>query len=123
MLYKIMVKILASRLKLILLTIISTTQSAYVFGRHITDNVILAFEALHSMQSKMKGAQGYMSLKMDMSKTYERLEWSFIELVMEKMGLNRKWIDIILNYAKTVSYSLLINGTPQPSFIPFRGAR
>ncbi|XP_035547100.1 secreted RxLR effector protein 78-like [Juglans regia] len=118
-----MAKVLANMLKLILPTIISSTQSAYVPGRLIADNVILAFEALHSMQSKMKGSKGYMSLKLDMSKAYDRLEWSFIELVMERMSFNRKWIDIILNCVKTISYSLLINGIPQPGFTPSRGIR
>ncbi|KAF5480564.1 hypothetical protein F2P56_001303 [Juglans regia] len=72
--YKIISKVLANKLKLILPQIISPTQSAFVPGRLILDNVIMAFEAMHSMSSKVKGRQGYMSLRLDMSKAYDRVE-------------------------------------------------
>lgn len=76
--YKVISKALANRLKLILPQIISHTQSAFVPGRLILDNVIVAFEAMHSMNTKLKGKQGYMSLKLDMSKVYDRVEWVFL---------------------------------------------
>ncbi|XP_042968979.1 uncharacterized protein LOC122301650 [Carya illinoinensis] len=63
---KLVSKVIANRLKLILHQIISPTQSAFVLGRLILDNVIVAFEAMHSMSTKVKGQQGFMSLKLDM---------------------------------------------------------
>ena len=44
--------------------IISPTQSAFIPGRLITDNIIVAFEAMHTMDSRMKGREGSMSLKL-----------------------------------------------------------
>lgn len=76
-LYKLISKVLANRLKLILPRIISPTQSVFVPRRLILDNIIVAFEILHSMNSKGKGQQGYMALKLDMSKAYDRVKWSF----------------------------------------------
>jgi exonuclease III len=73
-LYKIMAKVLANRMKKMMNYIISPNQSAFLPGRLITDNVIVAFEALHTMTTRLKGRKGYMALKLDMSKAYDRVE-------------------------------------------------
>ncbi|XP_042972927.1 uncharacterized protein LOC122304723 [Carya illinoinensis] len=96
--YKIVAKVLANRLKLILPDIISLNQSAFVPGRLITDNVVAAYETFHTMNSKIKGKAGFMALKLDMSKAYDRVEWSFLWAVMEKMGFASQWISLIMNY-------------------------
>lgn len=55
-------------------------QSALAPGRLITDNLI-AFEILYSMKRKSEGRDGYVALKLDMSKVYDRVEWTFLERV------------------------------------------
>ena len=72
--YKIASKAIANRLKKILPTIISDTQSAFVIGRLIIDNVIVAFEAMHHISQKKGGRVGEMALKLDVSKAYDRVE-------------------------------------------------
>ncbi|XP_042988623.1 uncharacterized protein LOC122316153 [Carya illinoinensis] len=86
-----------SRLKLVLLDIISSNQSAFVPGRAITDNILVAYETLHSMTTRMKGRTGFMATKLDMSKAYDWVEWDFLAAVMKKMGFDQAWISIILN--------------------------
>jgi hypothetical protein len=54
--------------------IISPSQSAFILGRLITDNVILAYETMHTMQTRMWSKVGYLGLRLDMSKTYDRVE-------------------------------------------------
>lgn len=72
--YKILVKVLANRLKPTLNNIIAENQSAFVPGRMIIDNIMLAFETQHFLKRKTQGKEGYVALKIDMSKAYDRME-------------------------------------------------
>jgi hypothetical protein len=72
-LYKFSLKVLANRLKKVLPHIISPNQRAFIPGRLITDNIMVAFESMHTMDKRMKGREGYMALKLDMSKTFDRV--------------------------------------------------
>lgn len=69
-----MSKVLANRLKKILAKIISTSQIAFIPRRLITDNIIVAYEPLHSMKSRYRGKECGMALKFDISKAYDRIE-------------------------------------------------
>jgi hypothetical protein len=108
--YKLVSKVLANRLKQILQEIISPNQSAFVPGRLISDNIMLAYEVTHFMQNKRAGAVGYAALKLDMIKAYDRVEWSFLEKMMRKMGFTEDWIKLIMKCVSTVKYRFKLNG-------------
>lgn len=76
-LYKILAKVLANRLKLILPGLITENQSAFLPGHSIIDNVLIALEVLHRMKIKLGRSDGEVALKLDISKAYDRLDWNF----------------------------------------------
>ena len=85
-LYKIFSKVLANRLKSIIPKIITKHQSAFTKSRLILDNILVAFESLHSMQ-KHTGKNDFMAIKLDISKAYDRVEWPYLVAVMKKIGV------------------------------------
>lgn len=121
--YKMVSKVLANRLKLILEEIIAPNQSAFVPGRLITDNISLAYEVNHYMQNKRSGSAGYAALKLDMSKAYDCVEWHFLENVMRKMGFDEWWISLIMRCCSSVRYRFKVNGTLTEEVILARGLR
>jgi hypothetical protein len=94
--YKIISKVLANRLKGILHQIITPYQSAFIPRRLISDNILAAYETLHTMQSWLHGKKGYMAIKIDMSKAYDRVKLGFLEAVMGKMGFASEWIKLVM---------------------------
>ena len=122
-LYKIISKILTQRLKKHLPAIVSTTQSAFVPQRLISDNILVAHEMIHSLRTNDRISKEHMAFKTDMSKAYDRVEWPFLETMMTALGFNNKWISWIMNCVTSVSYSVLINGQPYGHIIPTRGIR
>lgn len=95
-LYKIVSKVLANRLKVILPGLISHHQSAFVPGRLITDNAMVAFEVFHAMKRKGEGRAGTIALKLDMSKAYDRVEWVCVERIMLHMGFSGGWVQRVM---------------------------
>lgn len=112
-----------NRVKPFLPDIISEEQSAFVPGRQNTDNVLVAFEHMHTLAKTIVGYEGFMAIKLDMSKAYDRVEWDFLRWIMQEMGFDQKWITLVMRCISGISYSLLINGRQCGFFRPSRGLR
>ena len=121
--YKVISKILSLRLKPILQSVISENQSAFIPGRAIADNVLITHETLHYLKTSKAKKQCSMAVKTDMSKAYDRLEWSFIKAIMMRLGFHEKWVTWVMECISTVSYSFLINDSVLGRVVPQRGIR
>ena len=107
--YKIASKVMANRLKKVLPDLISDEQSAFVPGRSITDNIITAYECMHFMKKKRARDSRFAALKLDMRKAYDRVEWSYLQAIMLRLGFHRLWVDTIIILVTSVSFSVLFN--------------
>lgn len=122
-LYKVISKLLINRLKPILPRIISGTQSAFVPDRLITDNALIAYEYLHHLILMKQGKRCFATMKLNMSKVYDRVEWIFIEKMLIKIGFSVHWVKKIMRCVTSVRYSFQINGQAYGELIPSRGLR
>jgi hypothetical protein len=113
---------LANRLKPLLHKIVSPLQSAFLKGRSIQDNTILAHELFHAMKHK-QGNGGLMALKLDMEKAFDSMEWSFLLRILSLLGFHPKWINWIHQCISTSSFSIMLDGAPFGNFKPSRGLR
>lgn len=120
-LYKIISKVLENKLKQVIDFIISVFQSAFIPGRLITDNVMIAFEVMHYMKRKSKGKDYWMALKLDMSKAYDRVEWNYLEAMLFQMGFDREIIKLFMCCLSSVHYSISHAGMNFGSIVPGRG--
>ncbi|XP_013594838.1 PREDICTED: uncharacterized protein LOC106303003 [Brassica oleracea var. oleracea] len=121
--YKIISKILCNRLKIILPDIVSDIQGAFVSGRLITDNILVAHEMVRALRTKDGVDSDFMAIKTDMSKAYDHVEWCFVECLLERMGFDRKWVTWISACIGSVTYSVLLNGSQHGFIKPERGLR
>lgn len=115
-------KIIVAKLRPMLDKLVSLDQSTFVPGRNGIDNAIIMQEIIHTI-SKKKGRVGYMAIKVDLRKAYDKLEWSFIRETLLKANLRRDLIDLIINCVSSTTTSVLFNGDNLDPFWQSQGIR
>ncbi|KAL6194550.1 hypothetical protein ACLB2K_035632 [Fragaria x ananassa] len=110
-------------LKSFLPDIVSPLQGAFVPGRQIQDNILVAHEAFHYLKLRKTGDQHELALKLDMSKAYDRVEWDFLEMVLINMGFGHGWVSLLMACVRSVSFVVTLNGKTGDYFSPSRGLR
>ncbi|KAI5348948.1 hypothetical protein L3X38_001835 [Prunus dulcis] len=84
---------------------------------------MIAHEAFHSLKIRRKTKNFEIGLKVDMNKTYDRIEWDFLRAILEKMGFATAWVQMVMSCITSVELEVLINGKTSNSFKPSRGLR
>uniref|UniRef100_A0A2N9FZM9 Reverse transcriptase domain-containing protein n=1 Tax=Fagus sylvatica TaxID=28930 RepID=A0A2N9FZM9_FAGSY len=119
-LYKIIAKLLANRLSVVLGNIISPSQNAFVKGRQILDSVLFANECL---DSKLKENVPGVLCKLDLEKAYDHVNWEFLLYLLRRCGFSEKWRRWIYFCISSVRFSILVNGSLCGFFPSTRGLR
>jgi len=109
-LYKVISKVLANCLRPLINEWISPEQAAFVHSCSVMDNALTAFETLHHMHCKRKSKIGEVALKLDISKAFDSVSWSYMEVILIKMGFCAKWISWMMMCITSVEYHVIFNG-------------
>ncbi|GJZ09656.1 RNA-directed DNA polymerase, eukaryota [Tanacetum coccineum] len=118
--YKVVTKILASRLAMVIAGLVSNTQSAFVAGRQILDGPFILNEVLDWCKRKKKKA---LFFKVDFAKAYDSVRWDFLLDVLEAFGFGSTWCTWIRGISDFAKASLLVNGSPSDEFHIHRGLK
>lgn len=120
--YKIVTKIIVAWLRNHLDQLISPFQTAFVPGWKGVDNAIIVQELIHSI-SRSKGKEGFMAIKIDLEKAYDKLEWGFIRERLVSVNLPMDMVALIMSCISIVLTSVLFNGGMSEPIQPSRGIR
>lgn len=77
----------------------------------------------HGLRTNKYCHDKFMAIKTDMSKAYDRVDWTFIQELLSRMGFDHQWIQLIMECISSVQYRVLLNGHPKGHIIPQRGQR
>ncbi|CAJ2647900.1 unnamed protein product [Trifolium pratense] len=119
-LYKILAKVLANRLRLVMGSVISASQTAFVQGRQILDGILVANEVVDEAR---KSKKELFLFKVDFEKAYDSVDWGYLDAVMGRMGFPTLWRKWIKECVCTATASVLVNGSPTDEFPVERGLR
>lgn len=111
-----------NRIRPLLQKLISPTQTSFVRGRQISDNVIIVQEVLNLFR-RAKGRKGFIAWNVDLSKAYDRISWKYILDVLWEIGLRGRIYEIIRQCISTVGYQIVMNREKTEGFHPSCGLR
>jgi hypothetical protein len=109
---KLLMKILANKLAARLDTLVPKNQSDFIKGMFIHDNFMLVQQTTRFLHAQR---QPKAMLKLDITKAFDSVFWTFLMEVLEKLGFERIWQDIVSGMLATSSTQILLNGVPRQS--------
>lgn len=120
-LYKMISKILTNRLSVVINTVIHDSQSAFLSGKVIHDNILLAQELVKGYGRKHISPR--CMIQIDPQKAYDSVEWSALEGIMRELGFPDLFVDWVMLGVTTVSDRYVVNGCLTDLLMAKRGLR
>uniref|UniRef100_A0A251VRU4 Putative RNA-directed DNA polymerase, eukaryota, Reverse transcriptase zinc-binding domain protein n=1 Tax=Helianthus annuus TaxID=4232 RepID=A0A251VRU4_HELAN len=117
---KVVSKVLANRLKKVLDSVISDSQSAFLGGRYILDGPLIINEVCSWLKKSKRRA---MMFKIDFEKAYDNINWKFVVDILRQMGFGQKWCNWVWGVLCSARASVLVNGSPTFDFKCSKGMR
>lgn len=117
---KIIAKLLANRLKLVVAKLVDHQQTGFINGRKITEN-LLTFKMIQDLTNISK--QRVMFLKLDFAKAYDRVDHEFLWATMRRMNFKQQFIQIVRGLVENTHSKVHINGLFTPNIRLGRGVR
>ena len=117
---KVLSKVLAERLKVVVSDIINPLQTAFIRGRQITDGPFMVNEIISWVKRTKKEM---FILKVDFEKSFDNVRWDFIREILRQMNFGDVWIDWIKGLICSAKVSVLVNGSPTNQFGLEKGVR
>ena len=118
--YKILAKVLASRLRSVIGKIVGPYQHAFVARRQILDAALIANECVDTC---LKAISPSIICKLDIEKAYDHVSWNFLMTFLARMGFPSKWRKWVYFCISMVKISVLVNGEVTRFFPSSRGLR
>ncbi|XP_026451485.1 uncharacterized protein LOC113351766 [Papaver somniferum] len=108
--FKIFTKIITTRMSHLMEKLVSPQQVAYIKGRSIHEQVILAPKMVNEMKFKRRGSN--VGIKLDISQAYDSVSWEFLIKVLQKYGFSSNWCAWLITLLESAKVSVMVNGGP-----------
>ncbi|XP_074290915.1 uncharacterized protein LOC141617643 [Silene latifolia] len=106
---RVMTKCIANRLAKVMSSLVGETQNAFLPGRSICDNILVAHEAINKISSHGYGRLALCAFKADISKAYDRVRWDFLEAVLDKGDMVTLVVQLIKDYCEASGQRLNVD--------------
>lgn len=121
LLYKLVAKVLTNRLQKMIDKAVNISQSGFIPGRQIIDNILIASELVKGYS--WTDIPPRCMIKVDLQQAYDSVEWCFIWSDLRELGFPNRFIGWIMECMTSISYSILVNDLPLKPFQATKGLR
>ncbi|GAU26515.1 hypothetical protein TSUD_361480 [Trifolium subterraneum] len=119
-LYKLIAKVLAGRLAIVMNSVVATIQSAFIKGRSLVDGVMMVNEVVDLAK---KSGKACLIFKVDFEKACNSVDWGFLEYMLRRLSFCNKWVEWIRACVFAGNLSVLVNGSPTTEINIQRGLK